>query len=77
MLGGVASVVVDCESGPVRLGLAASLAGTLGAALIRLDEVPAAGRGRSSAAGVTAGRAPGLAGAVRAARAGSARGRRA
>jgi len=38
---GVASVVVDCESGPVRLGLAAGLAGALGGTLLRLDELAA------------------------------------
>jgi magnesium chelatase subunit D len=38
---GVASVVVDCESGPVRLGLAADLAGALGGMLLRLDELAA------------------------------------
>jgi magnesium chelatase subunit D len=39
---GVHSVVVDCESGPVRLGLAAGLAGSLGGVLLRLDELAAA-----------------------------------
>ncbi|MDQ0990164.1 putative cobaltochelatase [Streptomyces sp. V3I7] len=34
---GVASVVVDCESGPVRLGLAGQLAGELGGAAVTLD----------------------------------------
>ncbi|MGV9314097.1 putative cobaltochelatase [Streptomyces sp. NPDC003691] len=34
---GTASVVVDCESGPVRLGLANRLAGDLGAAVVTLD----------------------------------------
>jgi magnesium chelatase subunit D len=38
---GVASVVVDCESGPVRLGLAAELAGHLRAPAVRLDELRA------------------------------------
>jgi len=38
---GVASVVVDCESGPVRLGLAAGLAGALGGTLLRLDGLAA------------------------------------
>ncbi|WP_432029660.1 putative cobaltochelatase [Streptomyces sp. 1222.5] len=33
----VASVVVDCESGPVRLGLAGRLAGELGGAAVTLD----------------------------------------
>jgi magnesium chelatase subunit D len=62
---GVASVVVDCESGPVRLGLAARLAGALRAgyhpladvAADRLTDIvrtgvggPAGGTGRRSAA---------------------------
>lgn len=38
---GTASVVVDCESGPVRLGLAASLAGELGGTAVTLDELRA------------------------------------
>ncbi|MFF8988763.1 putative cobaltochelatase [Streptomyces sp. NPDC014983] len=38
---GVASVVVDCESGPVRLGLAGRLAGELGGAPVTLDELRA------------------------------------
>ncbi|MFD5159000.1 putative cobaltochelatase [Streptomyces hawaiiensis] len=38
---GVASVVVDCESGPVRLGLAGQLAGELGATAVTLDELRA------------------------------------
>ncbi|PWI43552.1 putative cobaltochelatase [Streptomyces sp. ICBB 8177] len=37
----VASVVVDCESGPVRLGLAASLAGGLAGTVVTLDELRA------------------------------------
>ena len=36
---GVAAVVVDAESGPVRLGLAASLGRELGAPVVRLDEL--------------------------------------
>ncbi|TDV57174.1 putative cobaltochelatase [Actinophytocola oryzae] len=36
---GVASVVVDCERGPMRLGLAARLAVALGGACVRLDEL--------------------------------------
>ncbi len=43
LLRDVASVVVDCEYGPVRLGLAAGLAAVLGGAVIRLDELAAAG----------------------------------
>ncbi|GGW72872.1 putative cobaltochelatase [Streptomyces griseoloalbus] len=38
---GVASVVVDCESGPVRLGLAGRLAGDLGGTAVTLDELRA------------------------------------
>ena len=36
-----AAVVVDCESGPVRLGLAGALAGHLGAETLRLEELAA------------------------------------
>jgi magnesium chelatase subunit D len=36
---GIASVVVDCERGPVRLGLPAKLAFALGGACVRLDEL--------------------------------------
>ncbi|GAA3447248.1 hypothetical protein Pve01_43180 [Planomonospora venezuelensis] len=39
LLAGVASVVVDCESGHVRLGLARSLARRLGAETVRLDDL--------------------------------------
>jgi magnesium chelatase subunit D len=39
---GVASVVVDCEPGAVRLGMAASLAADLGGTAVRLDELAAA-----------------------------------
>ncbi|MFF3890221.1 putative cobaltochelatase [Streptomyces sp. NPDC001914] len=39
--GQVASVVVDCESGPVRLGLAGRLAGELGGTAVTLDELRA------------------------------------
>ncbi|MFJ4976748.1 putative cobaltochelatase [Streptomyces coeruleorubidus] len=38
---GVASVVVDCEAGPVRLGLAGQLAGELGGTAVTLDELRA------------------------------------
>ncbi|MFJ6709206.1 MULTISPECIES: putative cobaltochelatase [unclassified Streptomyces] len=38
---GVAAVVVDCESGPVRLGLAGELAGELGGAAVTLDALRA------------------------------------
>jgi magnesium chelatase subunit D len=37
----VASVVVDCESGPVRLGLAGRLAAELGGPCLRLEELSA------------------------------------
>jgi len=37
----VHSVVVDCESGPVRLGLAAALAQSLGGVLLQLEELAA------------------------------------
>ncbi|WP_305784278.1 VWA domain-containing protein [Symbioplanes lichenis] len=42
-LAGVATVVVDCESGPVRLGLARRLAGALGADVMPLDALNASG----------------------------------
>lgn len=38
---GIASVVVDCESGHVRLGLAGQLAGELGGTAVTLDELRA------------------------------------
>jgi magnesium chelatase subunit D len=38
---GAACVVVDCESGPVRLGLAAALGRHLGAVCLRLEELSA------------------------------------
>ncbi|MEU0271143.1 putative cobaltochelatase [Streptomyces sp. NPDC006307] len=38
---GTASVVVDCEAGPVRLGLAAELAARLGGTAVTLDELRA------------------------------------
>jgi len=38
---GVSSVVVDCESGPIRLGLAPRVADALGGACVRLDELSA------------------------------------
>ncbi|WP_280672461.1 MULTISPECIES: putative cobaltochelatase [unclassified Kitasatospora] len=40
---GTAAVVLDCESGHVRLGLARTLAGQLGAAAVTLDELRAEG----------------------------------
>jgi magnesium chelatase subunit D len=39
----VAAVVVDCEQGPVRLGLAVTLAAVLDAACVRLDELSTEG----------------------------------
>ncbi|MEU1696725.1 magnesium chelatase, partial [Streptomyces hirsutus] len=38
---GTASVVVDCEAGPVRLGLAGQLAGELDGTAVTLDELRA------------------------------------
>ncbi|WP_028803334.1 putative cobaltochelatase [Streptomyces sp. 142MFCol3.1] len=38
---GIASVVVDCETGPVRLGLAGHLAGELAGTAVTLDELRA------------------------------------
>jgi len=38
---GAACVVVDCESGPVRLGLAAELGEQLGGVALRLEELSA------------------------------------
>ncbi|MGW1935033.1 hypothetical protein ACWCPG_38080, partial [Streptomyces sp. NPDC001919] len=38
---GTASVVVDCETGPVRLGLAGQLARELGGTAVTLDELRA------------------------------------
>ncbi|MGW4705698.1 vWA domain-containing protein, partial [Streptomyces sp. NPDC004285] len=38
---GIASVVVDCETGPVRLGLAGTLARELGGTAVTLDELRA------------------------------------
>jgi magnesium chelatase subunit D len=41
LLRGVTSVVVDCEHGPVRLGLAGGIAARLGAEVVRLEELAA------------------------------------
>jgi magnesium chelatase subunit D len=38
---GVASIVVDCESGPVRLGLPGRLAVAMGGACVRLEQLSA------------------------------------
>ncbi|MET8046792.1 magnesium chelatase subunit D family protein [Streptosporangium sp. NPDC005286] len=43
LLAGTAGVVVDCESGPVRLALALDLAARLGAPAVRLDALAAGG----------------------------------
>jgi magnesium chelatase subunit D len=43
LLRDAASVVVDCESGPVRLGLAGRLAEHLGAETVRLEDLAADG----------------------------------
>jgi len=48
---GIASVVVDCESGPVRLGLAAALAHALGAEYLNLGGLSASGPAASGAGG--------------------------
>jgi len=42
-LAGVAAIVIDCESGPVRLGLAVRLAAQLGGSAVRLEELAAGG----------------------------------
>jgi len=54
---GVDSVVVDCEAGPVRLGLAGRLAGALGAAVLGLAELAALGAPAGRPADGTLGRA--------------------
>ncbi|GAA2647135.1 VWA domain-containing protein [Paractinoplanes durhamensis] len=48
-LAGVAAVVVDCESGPVRLGLAGRLATALNADLMPLEQLEAGAATRSAA----------------------------
>ena len=63
----VAAVVVDCESGPVRLGLAAGLAGRLGAQYLDLGSLSAPGRQASPASLASSNLSAGLlAGSVRA-----------
>lgn len=65
---GIASVVVDCESGPVRLGLAVGLAQALGAEYLGLGGLAASGSGASPgarAAGPSGLSAETLAGSVR------------
>lgn len=51
--GGVASVVVDCESGPVRLGLAGVLAADLGGPAVTLDGLRADALAGLVKAGIT------------------------
>ncbi|MCX4777542.1 putative cobaltochelatase [Streptomyces sp. NBC_01264] len=51
--GGVASVVVDCESGPVRLGLAGVLAADLGGPAVTLDGLRADSLAGLVKAGIT------------------------
>jgi magnesium chelatase subunit D len=65
---GIAAVVVDCESGPVRLGLAAGLARALGAEHLNLSDLSAgeSPANHAAAAGLSAGM---LADSVRAYRA--------
>ncbi|QMU19463.1 VWA domain-containing protein [Gordonia rubripertincta] len=46
---GIESVVVDCEQGMVRLGLAADLAGHLGAELLTMDQLSATALTRGAA----------------------------
>ncbi|WP_131733650.1 VWA domain-containing protein [Gordonia paraffinivorans] len=46
---GIESVVVDCEQGMVRLGLAAELAGHLGAGVLTMDELTAGALSRGAA----------------------------
>jgi magnesium chelatase subunit D len=69
---GVATVVVDCESGPVRLGLARRLGVALGGLVLGLDEVSRDELGRHEPGRNEPGRnepaAGGLAGMVRAVR---------
>ncbi len=62
----VAAVVVDCESGPVRLGLAAGLAQPLGAQYLDLGSLAAPGRQASPASPAGSLSAGLLAGSVRA-----------
>jgi magnesium chelatase subunit D len=50
---GIAGVVVDCEAGRIRLGLAAELAGRLGAGLIRLEDLGGRHTGTDLAASIT------------------------
>nr|WP_229830134.1 VWA domain-containing protein [Actinoplanes ianthinogenes] len=57
-LSGVATVVVDCESGPIRLGLARKLAAALRADVMPLEQLEAAtGRGRPASSAVPGDRA--------------------
>jgi len=58
-LAGVAAIVVDCESGFVRLGLAARLAMQLGGSVVRLEELAAGSLTGVVRAHAPAGRAAG------------------
>jgi magnesium chelatase subunit D len=58
-LAGVAAVVVDCESGFVRLGLALRLAAQLGGSAVRLEELAAGSLTGVVRAHAPAGRAAG------------------
>jgi magnesium chelatase subunit D len=49
---GIASIVVDCESGPIRLGLAAQLAALLGGEHVPMADLAATGRPDALAATV-------------------------
>ena len=55
---GIAAVVVDCESGPVRLGLAVALAQALGAEYLNLGGLPAGGPQAGAGGPQAGGRAP-------------------
>jgi magnesium chelatase subunit D len=58
-LAGVAAIVIDCESGHIRLGLAARLARQLGGSCVRLEEL-----GAGSITSVVRAHAPGRRGAA-------------
>jgi magnesium chelatase subunit D len=55
---GVAAVVVDCEAGRIRLGLAAELAGRLGALVLPLEDLGGAGLGPAVRGGAGAAAVP-------------------
>jgi magnesium chelatase subunit D len=68
LLADVAAVVVDCESGPVRLGLAAELGIRLGAEIVRLADLGAGDLPGGPAGDPAGDLAGGLARVVRASR---------